>query len=48
MIEIFWNNLIEERKSGEYKERIKKKRKLEIQDNKAKSDFPNGGCLINI
>jgi len=47
MIEIFWNNLIEERKSGEYKERIKKKRKLALEDAKSKSDFPSGGCLIN-
>tara|TARA_B100000902_G_scaffold395506_1_gene454232 strand:- start:2327 stop:3679 length:1353 start_codon:yes stop_codon:yes gene_type:complete len=48
MIEIFWNNLVEERESGQYKERIKKKRKLQIDDAKSKSDFPSGGCLINI
>ena len=48
MIETFWNNLVKERESGEYKERIKKKRKLQIEDAKSKSDFPSGGCLINI
>ena len=48
MIETFWNNLVKERESGEYKERIKKKRKLQIYDIKSKSDFPNSGCLINI
>jgi hypothetical protein len=48
MIETFWNNLVNERESGEYKNRIKKKRKLQIEDAKSKSDFPNGGCLINI
>tara|TARA_B100000989_G_scaffold154397_1_gene115162 strand:+ start:221 stop:1549 length:1329 start_codon:yes stop_codon:yes gene_type:complete len=48
LIETFWNNLTRERESGEYKERIKKKRKLQIEDEKAKSDFPKGGCLINI
>lgn len=47
MIEIFWNNLVKERESGEYKERIKKKRKLALEDAKSKSDFPMGGCLIN-
>ena len=47
MIEIFWNNLVEERESGEYKDRIKKKRKLAFEDAKSKSDFPIGGCLIN-
>jgi len=47
MIEIFWNNLVKERESGEYKERIKKKRKLALEDAKSKSDFPTGGCLIN-
>ena len=48
LIEIFWNNLVEERESGQYKERIKKKRKLQIENEKANSHFPNGGCLINI
>tara|TARA_B110000008_G_C16901210_1_gene536822 strand:- start:770 stop:1387 length:618 start_codon:yes stop_codon:yes gene_type:complete len=47
MIEIFWNNLVDERDSGKYKERQKKKRKLAIEDAKSKSDFPTGGCLIN-
>ena len=47
MIEIFWNNLVKERESGEYKERIKNKRKLALEDAKSKSDFPTGGCLIN-
>ena len=47
MIEIFWNNLVKERESGEYKERIKKKHKLALEDAKSKSDFPMGGCLIN-
>ena len=47
MIEIFWNNLVEERDSGKYKERQKKKRKLALEDAKSKSDFPTGGCLIN-
>ena len=47
-INIFWKNLIDERESGKYKERIKNKRKLEIQDFKSKSDFPNPGCLIDL
>jgi putative phage-type endonuclease len=47
MIEIFWNNLVKERESGKYKERIVKKRKLALEDAKSKSDFPMGGCLIN-
>ena len=47
LIEQFWNNLIEERESGAYKDRIKKKRKLAIEDSKSKSDFPVSGCLIN-
>ena len=47
MIEIFWNNLVEERESGAYKDRIKKKRKLALEDAKSRSDFPMGGCLIN-
>jgi len=47
LIEIFWNNLVKERESGEYKERIKKKRKLALEHAKSKSDFPTGGCLIN-
>tara|TARA_Y100000741_G_scaffold364431_1_gene355427 strand:- start:3169 stop:4506 length:1338 start_codon:yes stop_codon:yes gene_type:complete len=47
MIEHFWNNLVEERESGKYKERISKKRKMKLEDAKSKSDFPTGGCLIN-
>ena len=47
-IEIFWNNLVNERESGNYKERISKKRKLKMEDEKLRSDFPSGGCLINI
>lgn len=47
MIDSFWNNLVEERESGVWKERISKKRKLALADAKSKSDFPKGGCLIN-
>ena len=47
MIDSFWNNLVEERESGVWKERINKKRKLALADAKSKSDFPKGGCLIN-
>ena len=47
MIENFWNILVEERESGAYKDRIKKKRKLALEDAKSKSDFPIAGCLIN-
>ena len=47
LIQIFWENLLEERETGAYKERIKKKRKLSLEDAKNKSDFPKGGCLIN-
>lgn len=46
-IELFWNNLLEEKETGKYKERIKKKRKLQIEDEKSKSDFPEKGCLID-
>ena len=46
-IETFWDNLVYERDTGKYKERIRQKRKLEIADVKSKSDFPNSGCLIN-
>jgi putative phage-type endonuclease len=45
-IEMFWNNLVYERDTGIYRERIKKKRKLELEDAKSKSDFPVPGCLI--
>ena len=47
MIDVFWKNLVEERESGKYKERIKKKRKLSLCDAKSRSDFPMGGCLID-
>ncbi len=47
-IETFWNQLVYERESGLYKERISKKRKLKNEDEKSKSDFPQTGCLINI
>ena len=47
-IELFWNNLVYERESGIYKERLKKKRKLDYIDNKSRSDFPNSGCLIKL
>tara|TARA_B100000035_G_scaffold305590_1_gene306598 strand:- start:2254 stop:3579 length:1326 start_codon:yes stop_codon:yes gene_type:complete len=47
-IQIFWNQLVYERDSGLYKERISKKRKLKLEDEKSKSDFPEIGCLINI
>ena len=47
-IDAFWNNLVNERETGIYKERISKKRKLYIEHEKSKSDFPNTGCLINI
>tara|TARA_B110000444_G_scaffold80834_1_gene76404 strand:+ start:4117 stop:5466 length:1350 start_codon:yes stop_codon:yes gene_type:complete len=47
MIDVFWKNLVDERESGKYKERIKKKRKLSLDDAKSRSDFPTGGCLIN-
>ena len=47
MIEIFWDNLIKERDNGEYKYRVKNKRKLALEDAKSKSDFPKSGCLID-
>lgn len=47
-IQIFWNQLVYERDSGLYKERISKKRKLKLEDEKSRSDFPEIGCLINI
>ena len=40
--------LVRAGKLQEAKERIKNKRKLEIQDFKSKSDFPNTGCLIDL
>jgi hypothetical protein len=47
-IETFWNQLVYERNNGLYKHRISKKRKLKIEDDKSRSDFPETGCLINI
>jgi putative phage-type endonuclease len=47
-IEIFWNNLIEEKESGTYVERISKKQKMKYEEYKEKSDFPNVGCLIDV
>jgi len=47
-IEIFWNNLIEEKESGSYIERISKKQKMKYEETKEKSDFPKVGCLIKI
>ena len=47
-IEIFWNNLIEEKESGTYVERISKKQKMKYEEAKEKSDFPKAGCLINL
>jgi len=46
-IEFFWNTLVEERENGKYKERNAKKRKLKLEDEKSRSDFPKPGCLIN-
>lgn len=45
-IETFWNNLVYERESEKYKERIKNKRKLEIYDFKIANGLPQG-CLID-
>ena len=47
-IETFWNTLIKEREDGSYKDRYSKKRKLKMEDEKSKSDFPKPGCLINL
>jgi len=47
-IEIFWTNLIEEKESGSYSERISKKQKMKYEENKEQSDFPKAGCLINM
>jgi len=47
-IELFWNNLIDEKESGTYTERISKKQKMKYEENKEKSDFPKAGCLIKI
>jgi hypothetical protein len=45
-IEIFWNNLVVERDSGEYKERLSAKQKLKREHDKIVSDFPSSGCLL--
>ena len=48
LIECFWDNLIEERETGKYKERIPKKRKLASEEYKNKSNLPKkSGCLID-
>ena len=47
-IEIFWNNLVQERDSGDYKQRLTTKQKLKRDHDKLTSDFPSNGCLINI
>ena len=47
-IEIFWKNLIDEKESGIYAERISKKQKMKYEEAKEKSDFPKSGCLIKI
>ena len=47
-IDTFWNTLIKEREDGSYKDRYSKKRKLKMEDDKSKSDFPKPGCLINL
>tara|TARA_B110001452_G_scaffold267590_1_gene278281 strand:- start:5537 stop:7024 length:1488 start_codon:yes stop_codon:yes gene_type:complete len=47
LIKIFWENLMYEKETEKYKDRISKKRKAEILNDKAKSDFPKSGCLIN-
>ena len=47
-IKFFWDTLVEERETGKYKERISKKRKLQIEHDKSRSDFPNSGCLIDM
>ena len=46
-IEIFWNNLVHERKSGEYKTRLSKKQKMRYEHDKLHSDFPLPGCLLD-
>ena len=46
-IEIFWNNLVLERDSGDYKNRLSTKQKLKRDHDKLMSDFPSNGCLIN-
>jgi len=48
LIDNFWKNLLEERESGKYKERIKKKRKLDNDDVKSYMGFSEKGCLLNL
>jgi putative phage-type endonuclease len=45
-IEIFWNNLVQERDSGDYKLRLSKKQKMKSEHEKMISDFPSAGCLL--
>jgi putative phage-type endonuclease len=45
-IEIFWSNLVVERDSGTYKERLSAKQKLKREHDKIVSDFPSSGCLL--
>ena len=47
-VEFFWNNLVDERETEKYKERYSKKRKLQLEDQKSRSDFPKPGCLIDV
>ena len=48
LIEVFWNNLVYERTTGKYKDRIKKKRKYELDEYKEKFSLSTSGCLLNI
>ena len=48
LIDNFWKNLLEEKHSEKYKDRIKKKRKLEREDTRVRNGFSQQGCLINI
>ena len=48
LIDNFWNNLLEEKHTEKYKDRIKKKRKLEREDNRVRNGFSQQGCLIDI
>jgi hypothetical protein len=47
-IEIFWNNLVQERDSGDYKLRLSKKQKMKSEHEKMISDFPSAGCLLKL
>ena len=46
-IQDFWDRLCYEKDTEKYKERIRKKRKIEYKHNKMFGDFPNSGCLID-